>query len=506
MAKLKFESAKGTKDWYGKETLVRNSIRDTLRNVFEKYGYDRLETPPLEKMKSLAHKGGGEIQKEVFQLSDQGGRNLALRFDQTVPLARYIASNPDLRFPFKRYAIGEVFRDGPTQPEQGRYRIFTQCDVDIVGVREMTAEAELLGLAQDAFEGLGMGEVEFKINNRKLLEGILDYAQIPQEARTRTIVTLDKLDKIGVQGVEEELRGLKLYDESRNLSNKTLQDIFSEKQGVEDCREEIISEVGMKGYQDIKDILVKGEDLDYADIFRNVADYNASGETILSKDNIERLLGIFNMGQSNEEIFSKLENIVTSQVGVEGLNEVQNLLNYSRALKFEEISLDPSLARGLDYYTGTTMEVYLKNKEECSSAILAGGRFDDMVGDFCGGQNLPAVGFSFGLERLAMIKGRDMNDKTVRQIYVVPIGNTQEGALGVCNQLRKNGLNVDMNLQKDLKVGKAIAYADKAGIPYVGFVGDSELGENNISLKDLENGEQRTLPISSVCDYIANKE
>ena len=189
-----FKIAKGVKDWYGKDAILRNEIKDTLRRVFEKYGYNPLETPMIERAETMKFKGGQEIQKEIFTLKDQGRRELALRFDQTLPLARFVASNKDIKFPFKRYVIGEVFRDGPAQPEQGRYRVFTQCDVDILGVKNMIAESELLALAQDCFKELGLGNIIIKINNRKLLDGILDYADIPEKKKFEAIIILDKID------------------------------------------------------------------------------------------------------------------------------------------------------------------------------------------------------------------------------------------------------------------------------------------------------------------------
>ena len=134
MAKNEFKIAKGVRDWYGQDAILRNEVKDSLRRVFERYGYNPIETPMIERAETIKFKGGEEIQKEIFTLKDQGKRELALRFDQTLPLARFVASNKDIKFPFKRYVIGEVFRDGPTQPEQGRYRVFTQCDVDILGV------------------------------------------------------------------------------------------------------------------------------------------------------------------------------------------------------------------------------------------------------------------------------------------------------------------------------------------------------------------------------------
>ncbi len=511
MAKPSFEPAKGTRDWYGRETVIRNKIRDVLRDIFERYGYDRLETPMIERKDALGFKGGGEIQKEVFRLHDQGGRDLALRFDQTVPLARYVASTPELKFPFRRYAIGEVFRDGPTQPDQGRYRIFTQCDVDILGVKEMTAEAELFALAQDSFRELGLGGVYVNINNRKLLEGVLDYAEVPQAARQRTIVTLDKMDKIGLEGVAQELSDLTLLDEKKGLSDNALSIIFAQYDGGIDVHksqlieEKITAELGQIGYSELMDIFSNPELKDNRGLlYGEVANYQTKGDVLLNPGTARKIIDAVAVNEDNERTFEGLEKLVKSDSGREGLQEIRTLLDYSNAMGFDFIRLNPSLARGLDYYTGTTIEVYLQDKSIVSSAILAGGRFDDMVGDFRGGnESIPAVGFSFGLERLAMILGEQQKfPGTVRQLYLIPIGKIHDRCLKVAHELRGQGINTEMKLQTSGKVGKDVEYANRAGIPYVGFVGENELQAGTVRLKNLETGEQQDLPIADVKNYI----
>ncbi|MBU4492767.1 MAG: histidine--tRNA ligase [Nanoarchaeota archaeon] len=426
-----FKIAKGVKDWYGQDAILRNEMKDILRRVFERYGYSPLETPVIERAKTIKFKGGEEIQKEIFTLKDQGKRELALRFDQTLPLARFVASNKDIKFPFKRYVIGEVFRDGPTQPEQGRYRVFTQCDVDILGVKEMTAEAELLALATDAFKELGLGNIIIKINNRKLLDGILDYAGVQNNKKFKTIIALDKRDKIGNEGVKKELLSFML------------------------------------------------------------------------KKIVDKLISAITKAKNNNETYKKLTKIISSKKGKEGLNEIKQLLDYSKRMSLDFVEFDPSLARGLDYYTGTTIEVYLKDKSVVKSAVLAGGRFDNLIGDFIGGKKeIPAVGFSFGLERLAMIL-KDIK-KTLKssntQLYLIPI-NTADKCLKIAHYLRKQGLNTDMDL-KGKRMGQAITYADSLGIPYVGIIGEDELKEDLITIKNLKTREQKKIKINEVYKYV----
>ncbi len=203
---MEMTNAKGTRDISGSDAVLRNQIVSTLRSVFELYGFNPLETPPLERFETLASKyaGGDEILKEVFKLRDQGNRELALRYDLTVPLARFIASNPNLKMPFKRYAIGNVYRDGPLK--LGRYREFTQCDVDVVGSGSMASDAEMLKIALDAFERLGL-DVVVKVNNRKVLDALLEQAKVPEDKKETVILSIDKLEKFGREAVEKELAG-----------------------------------------------------------------------------------------------------------------------------------------------------------------------------------------------------------------------------------------------------------------------------------------------------------
>ena len=209
---MQLQRAKGTRDFLPEEKLLREKIVSTLRRIFERYGFYPIETPILERFSTLSAKyaGGSEILKETFKLTDQGGRELGLRYDLTVPLARFVAMNPTLKMPFKRYQIGRVFRDGPIK--LGRYREFWQCDADIVGCKDLIAEAEILQMALDAFSELGL-KVFIQLNSRKLLDEILAYAGVPEEKRIDAILAMDKLEKFGWDCVKNELLDLGL-DES----------------------------------------------------------------------------------------------------------------------------------------------------------------------------------------------------------------------------------------------------------------------------------------------------
>jgi histidyl-tRNA synthetase len=427
--------AKGVKDWYGKQAILRNQVRDTLRNIFERYGYNPLETPIIEREEVLGFKGGGEIQKEVFRLKDQGERPLALRFDQTVPLARFFANNPELKIPFKRYVIGEVFRDGPTQPEQGRYRIFTQCDVDVIGIASVAAEAELLMLASDAFNELGLGDVTVKINNRKVLDGIMDVAGIPDLYKMQSILAIDKLEKIGLEGVKKELHEI--------------------------------------------------------------------GNNALSGSAIETLLKNTVVQGNSDDRLNYLRNIMRTDVGNTGLSEISELLEYCREMNLNFVEFDPSLARGLDYYTGTTFEVFLKKRDIVNSAIVAGGRFDNMVGEFRGSdQPIPAVGISFGLERICVTLESTLSKlrETPVEFYIIPL-NTVARSLSIAHTLRQQKIKVDVDLTgRSLK--SAMRFVDSLDIPFVGILGENEVEKGVITIKRMRDSLQREVSLKDIKNYL----
>jgi len=419
----KAELAKGVRDFDKKDAVARSFVVSTLKNVFERYGYTPLQTPILERKDVILAKGGEEIQKEIFLLNDQGERELALRFDLTVPLARYIACNPMMPMPLKRYEIGPVFRDGPAQPDQGRYRMFFQADVDIVGVKQMTADAEALAIAEDVFKELGIGEVEIYVNNRKLLNGIMKAAGIPENKCMTVILSIDKLEKFGEEAVRKEL--------------------------------------GEKGFSNIQ------------------------ARTVLELISDEKKL-----------------RLVNNKAAEEGLREIDELMGYCRKLGLKNVIFNPSLARGLEYYTGTVFEVYPKDRSIINSAITAGGRYDEMIGNYCGSkQEYPAVGISFGVERLTTVvqKVKEFRETTA-DIYLIPI-KAMEQTLEVARKLRDRGIKVDMDL-KGNKAGKALDYANKKGYSYAGFVGEEELEKESINIREMKSGNEELVKISKVKEFL----
>jgi len=246
---MDLQLAKGVRDIPPEEKLVMNRMLDTLRRNFELYGFVPIETPIIERWETLTAKGGAgedsDALKETFKLKDQGNRELALRFDLTVPLARYVAMNQNLKLPFKRYEMGPVFRDGPIK--LGRYRQFWQCDVDTIGVKTMLAEAELLALVQSTFKEFGI-EIVIKVNNRKLLNGILEQCGIKR--KELAIVAIDKLDKIGIKGVSEELR-------QRSYSEEQIENIFefiTEETTLDSLKNKITNPEGLAGLKELQEL------------------------------------------------------------------------------------------------------------------------------------------------------------------------------------------------------------------------------------------------------------
>ncbi len=419
---MKLERARGTRDFSFEEALQRQQIVATLRGVFELYGYNPLETPIVERFETLASKyaGGDEILKETFKLKDQGGRELGLRYDLTVPMCRFIATNPNLKMPFKRYQIGEVFRDGPLKI--GRYREFAQCDVDVVGVKSMAADAEMIGVAQDIFKQLQLNIV-IKVNNRKLLNGIIAAAGIKAEKAETTILTLDKLEKTGQAAVEKEL-----------------------------------TEKGTAAAA------------------------------------IKKLMELITVKGSGVDKLQKLEKEIGSSEGKEGVAELRQLLE--NVEDSGNIEFDPSLARGLAYYTGSVFEAFLKGSE-IKSAIAAGGRYDRMIGNFVGsGREYPAVGISFGLDIIEDALGIAAKERrrTTTTAYVIPIKVSAE-AQKIAADLRKKGINTDIDLgNRDVK--KNLEYAAAAGIPYAVLIGEKEVKTGKVTVRDMKTGNERSATIA----------
>jgi len=395
------ETPKGMRDFLPEEQILRQDIINKIKKIFEKYGFSPLDTPALEYLSTLKAKGGGGemIGKEIFTLQDRAGRELGLRYDPTVPLARCFAQN-QLPVPFKRYQIAKVWRE-----EFGnRDREFLQCDVDVVGPSSALSDAECLAIAQEFFDSIGF-EVIIKINSRKFLDRVMNESKIPEDKRMPLILIIDKLDKIGEKAVLAEARKL---------------------------------------------------------------------------------------GVDGKKVLDRLQGEVP--------DDIKQILRYAQQMGVKDAVFTPTLARGLEYYTGAVFEVYLKSRPDKLS-IAGGGRFDNLVGLFSNKQ-VPATGISFGISRVYdILKEREKEvKKTVTQVYIVPI-QTEFECAKIAKQLRNQGINTDIDLM-ERSIGKNLQYVDKMNIPYAMILGLDEIKQGKVKLKEMKSGKEMLVSIESAIKEI----
>ena len=417
------KNVKGCNDFGGEDEIIRSFISDTLKKTFEKYGYKPLSTSLLcyYDLLALKYDEDNDILKEIYKVSDQANRKLALRYDLTVPFAKYIALNQNINMPYKRYEIGKVYRDGPVK--KGRVREFIQCDVDCVGIEGQMIEAEFIALYVEGFKNLGI-DVIIKYNNRKIMFGIIEACKIPKDKIKDTITIVDKFEKLNKQEIIQEFLKIGLVNEQINRLIEYLNMSFS----------------------DIKDVF-------------------------------------------KEEQSMELQ---------EGIKEVDEINKYIQELNLDgNVQFVASLARGQEYYTGTIFEVYEKNGK-IKSSIGGGGRYDNMIGDFIGnGKKYPAVGVSFGLDVIfEILKDNEKLNRNNTEIYIIPMNNKIQ-AMKIADILRKQNINVDIEMNEN-KIRKSLEYANKEKIPYVVIVGEDELKQGKVILKDMEKGEQQEVDIEKI--------
>ncbi|MFC1697342.1 histidine--tRNA ligase [Nanoarchaeota archaeon] len=420
---MKLQMARGVKDFPPEEKIVKQEVMDKLRTIFEKFGYNPLETPLIERFDVLASKyaGGSEIMKETFQFTDQGGRELGLRYDLTVPFSRFVGMNPTLKMPFKRYQMGRVFRDGPIK--LGRYREFWQCDIDVVGTKSMRADAECVMVAQKGFQALNFNII-IKVNNRKILDGFMEYAGVVPEKRMDAILSIDKYEKVGEKMIVDEMR-----------------------------------------------------------------------EKGIPSEAIEKIKDLFGITGDTQNKITILKNLLKEN---EGIKEIEELFSFLPDQT--DVIFDPTLARGLSYYTGTIFEAFLKSGRVTSS-LAGGGRYDKMIGDFLGGKReIPAVGISFGIAPICDTMN-DLNEgkkliKCVTKVFIIPIGTYIE-SVKISNQLRENNIKTEIDIASR-GISKNLDYANALSIPYVIFIGEDEIKQNKLKLKNMESGDEEMLNVESI--------
>ena len=413
-------NVKGTRDFLPEEMILRQQVLEKIKNVFEIFGFQPLETSALESWEVLSAKGAGgeEILNETYNFEDKGGRRIGLRYDLTVPLARVIADNPNLPLPFKRYQIGNVWRYGDVA--KARFREFLQADVDIVGSESLLTDAEVIACTIECFNALGIKEFYVRLNNRKILNEILRLSKISENKFTDILRSIDKLDKIST--------------------------------------DDVIKEIENKG---------------------------------ISKDSIKKLLSYTKIKGEPEKVFKEIEEL-------EGLNELKEIISYLKSMKLNsKVKIDLSLARGLDYYTGPIFEVFA---EQGIGSVAAGGRYDKMIGLFLG-RDIPATGISLGIERIMeVIKERKIIEmtKSKTKVFVIAVNDRlRNKILEIVQMLREKSIKVDYDL-RSRTLSKQLEYASSLGIPFAVIVGERELKEKSVKIRNMKTGKEEIVSINQL--------
>ncbi|WP_110462179.1 histidine--tRNA ligase [Ruminiclostridium sufflavum] len=416
------------------DQLLFNDMLDTIKRTYEKYGFIPVDTPVIEKSEVLLAKGGGETEKQIYRFN-KGDNDLSLRFDLTVPLARYVSQHfGELTFPFKRYHTGKVFRG--EKPQKGRFREFYQCDIDIIGNESLSVinDAEILSVIYSTFKALGFDDFTIRINNRKILNGFFESLKVSDKAEV--LRTIDKLEKIGRDAVAAELKAIGL-----------------------------------------------------------------------STEDAEGVLKFVNIKGSCRDIVSSLRELgIDNAVFAEGVNELELVLNYIASFKVPSANytVDLTIARGLDYYTGTIYETVL-NQYPSIGSVCSGGRYDNLAQNYTS-RKLPGVGISIGLTRLfyqlraAGVVGGSKK-ATPSKILVIPMQETMAQSLEMATKLREADIPAEIYFNEG-KMGKKFSYADKLGIPFVVVVGEDEVKSGKFKLKNMETGEQEELLLAQIIEKL----
>ena len=411
-------------------------MMDILRTTYSRYGFTPLDTPVIEASEVLLAKGGGETEKQIYRFQ-KGDADLALRFDLTVPLAKYVALHGnDLAFPFRRYQIGKVYRGERAQ--RGRFREFYQADIDIIGdgKLDITNEAEIPSIIYQTFTALGLTRFQIRVNNRKILNGF--YAMLGLTDRSGDIMrTVDKLDKIGPHKVRA-------------------------------C---LMDDVG------------------------------------LTADQAEEIMRFISITGSNDQVLSALEGHRSRhELFDQGLDELTTVTRYLAAFGVPEVNfaVDLTIARGLDYYTGTVYETTLLDYPEIGS-VCSGGRYDNLA-EYYTDRQLPGVGISIGLTRLFYVLGEQglLNPSlptAPADVLILPMTQDLTPAIRLATRLRSAGVRTQLYTEQK-KFKAKMNYADKLGVPYVVFLGDDEIAAGLVACKDMTSGEQTKLPFDATLSRI----
>ena len=402
--------------------LLFEKYKNIIESTYQKYSFTPIDTPVIEYANVLLAKAGGETEKQIYRLK-KGDNDLALRFDLTVPLAKYVAKNyNELVFPFKRYQIGKVYRGERAQ--RGRFREFYQCDIDVIGDETLPLiyDAQIPVIIGEILTKMEIGKYVIRLNNRKILNGFFSNLNLT-DFQTEILRIIDKIDKIGAVEVENEIKELTKYSK------------------------EIMSFISITG--------------------------------------------------SNDEILIQLEELkIEDEIFVEGLNELKEVVNYLKLMKFNDYKIDLTIARGLDYYTGTVYETTLINNPEIGS-VASGGRYENLAGYYTN-KKLPGVGISIGLTRLFynLLDAGVIKDykKPIVDYLIIPMDGVDEFTFNIYNQYLNENKKVEIcMLDKNFK--QKMKYANRLNVPYVIIVGENEKNNNEYVLKNMYDGSQKIIKL-----------
>ena len=413
------------------EQVLFNQMVDKIRSSYEKFGFLPIDTPVIEASEVLLAKAGGETEKQLYTFT-KGDSNLTLRFDLTVPLAKYVAEYYNqITFPFRRYQIGKVYRGERAQ--RGRFREFYQCDIDIIGDGELNIinDAEIPAIMYETFKSLGLENFSIHINNRKILNGLFEAANV-KDRSVDIMRTIDKIEKIG------------------------------------------------------KDTVIA--------IFKD--DYN------MEQESINTIVSFIEITGTTDEKIEKLEKLeINNELYIKGIEELKEVIKYIRLFNVpdEAFEIDLSIARGLDYYTGTVYETFLNDYKSIGS-ICSGGRYNDLAGYYTD-RELPGVGMSIGLTRLFFV----LNDigliktdkKSISDVLVISMVEDLTKSIEVANALRNAGINTEVYFD-DKKIKAKFKYADRLNMPYVIVIGEDEIKSGILTIKNMQEGTQEQMSIEDI--------
>ena len=430
MERIEPRTLSGFMELLPNEQILFNQMKEKIQKTYEKFGFLPLDTPVIESAEVLLAKAGGETEKQIYRFQ-KGDSELALRFDLTVPLAKYVAKNyGSLSFPFRRYQIGKVYRGERAQ--KGRYREFYQCDIDIIGDGELDLinDAEIPSIIYTIFRELGFEDFTIKINNRKILNGLFEGVN-QKDNSVEILRIIDKIDKIGKEAVIEELEKINI-----------------------------------------------------------------------GKEKIDKIINFIEINGSNDEKIEKLKKLkIENELFNKGLSELAFVVKNMRLFGIPEsnIMVDLTIARGLDYYTGTVYETFLNDYRELGS-VCSGGRYENLAENYTD-KKLPGVGISIGLTRL-FYKLSELNlikaeKKSISDVLIIPMVEDLGLPIKVANTLRSNGINTEVYLNNK-KLKAKFKYADKLEIPYVIVIGEDEIEKQVVKLKSMKTGEEKEIKIDEI--------